>query len=215
MTDFYHEETFWRQGIDTVIGIDEVGRGSLAGPVVAGACCLKDQIFADLVLRLGIDDSKRLKAMRRMELSKIIKKYFQWGIGEADVIEINRWGIVRATGRAMRRALKNFQFPISNFQNNQKYFMLVDGFPVKYLPGGLKRQTAIIRGDQKSVTIAAASIIAKVYRDRLMIKLAREYPDYKWERNKGYGTGFHRRIIIKNGISLYHREKFIGGIKEE
>jgi len=258
--DFSFEKKYWQKRYQFVIGVDEVGRGALAGPVVAGAAVLKngaavlrnirraiqskraqkynDAIFkrslkmVDIIKRgrvaylqtIGIDDSKRLTAKKREILAKVIKKYFYWGIGEGSVAEINRLGIVKATERAMRRALKSIKYQASSIKYkrkkdilntyylipNTKFFLLVDAFYVKYIPGiGLRNQQAIIHGDQKSISIAAASIIAKVYRDALMQKLALRYIRYHWERNKGYGTKEHREAIKKYGITKQHRKDFV------
>ena len=214
LADFSYEEKLWRQGIEAVIGVDEVGRGALSGPVVAGAAMLKFKIQNSndksnskfkKILRLGIDDSKRLKSRERVRLVSEIRKYFFTAIGEATVEEINTLGIVGATGRAMRRAIKNFQL-LNNF------FLLIDGYVVRNLPGGKKRQMGIIKGDRKSVSIAAASIVAKVYRDRLMRRLSRQFPVYKWGLNKGYGTLVHRRALELNGKCQHHRLLYVDGI---
>src|SRR3989338_6670884 len=140
LADFSYEEKLWRQGIETVIGVDEVGRGALSGPVVAGAAMLKFKIQNSndksnskfkKILRLGIDDSKRLKSRERVRLVSEIRKYFFTAIGEATVEEINTLGIVGATGRAMRRAIKNFQL-LNNF------FLLIYVYVVKNLPGKIE-----------------------------------------------------------------------------
>ena len=126
-----------------------------------------------------------------------------WGVGEVGVGVINKVGIGRATQMAMRKALRRFA-------PQGKVFLLVDAFHIKYLRGiGLKNQKAIIHGDQKSISIAAASILAKVYRDNLMRKLAKIHPQYGWGRNKGYGTKEHQKAIIKYGLTRLHRKKFV------
>lgn len=206
--DFSFEESFWRQGIGTVAGIDEVGRGSLAGPVVAGAAFVKTPAAKEAILKLGIDDSKRLSAGKRRALAKIIPKYFFCAIGQASVEEINCVGIVRATGRAMRRAIIRIMNSEFGIINRKSYFLIIDGYRMKYLPGGLARQLNIIKGDQKSVSIAAASIMAKVYRDTLMKRLGRRYPVYKWGSNKGYGTKLHLKALGKYGYCVLHRSVF-------
>lgn len=187
-----------------VVGLDEVGRGSLAGPLVAGAAYLIEKNGLKSILKLGIDDSKRLSAQSRAELVLPIKKYFKTSVGESSVGEINRLGIVRATRLAMKRALSGI---LSG--KNSAYFFLIDGLPLKNFPGGQKRQLAVISGDQKSVSIAAASIVAKVHRDRLMRRLDREFPAYFWGRNKGYGTRLHLERIQAKGICLHHRLQFV------
>ncbi|MBI4990675.1 ribonuclease HII [Candidatus Gottesmanbacteria bacterium] len=247
MPDLKYEKKYWKQGYQLVVGIDEVGRGAFAGPVAAAAAALRIQNsprftkimhvhkygesekkkldeLIKYVLTFGIDDSKKLSPKRRKELAKVIKKYFCYGIGQASVAEINRLGIVKATERAMRRAIKQLiaqnpkskipsskQIQNPNFQNpKQTAFVLVDAFHVKYIPGvGLKNQKGIIHGDSKSISIASASILAKVYRDNLMQKLSLKYRKYHWEENKGYGTEKHREAIKRYGITRHHRQKFV------
>ncbi len=190
-----------------VIGVDEVGRGALAGPVVAGAVCLLgDRGFW---LKQGIDDSKRLSAIRREELSKIIWKNAACGIGGVSVAYINSHGIVKATEKAMRQAIKAVQGKIAS---NQGQFLLIDAFNLMFVPKiGLKQQKAIIKGDQKSISIAAASIIAKVYRDKLMDELAYKQTRYGLDGNKGYGTKLHIEAIKHHGVSKIHRKLFVRG----
>ncbi len=221
--NFSYEEKYSSLGYNLVIGVDEVGRGAFAGPVVAGAVVLKVESAKLKVQSLGIDDSKKLSPHKREKLVPCIRKYFYCGIGQASVAEINRLGIVKATEKAMRRAINQLialnpkskipsskQIPNPNFQNpKQTTFILVDAFYVKYVSGvGLKNQKAIIHGDAISISIAAASIIAKVYRDNLMEKLARKYPKYHWGKNKGYGTEVHRNMIRKYGLTKLHRIQF-------
>lgn len=195
-----------------VIGVDEVGRGAIAGPVVAGAVSifnLQFPIFNDI----GIDDSKRLTPAKREKLAKIIKKNAMWGIGEASVAQINRLGISKATMIAMRKAISNLKFEIRNLKTQKQTFVLVDAFYIKFLRGvGLKNQKAIIKGDQKSISIAAASIIAKVHRDKLMSQIHKKYrvyKRYKFYKHKGYGTKEHWEAIEKFGVSKFHRKKFV------
>ncbi|MCL4390329.1 MAG: ribonuclease HII [Patescibacteria group bacterium] len=197
--DFGFEKQAWRRGYKTVIGVDEVGRGALAGPVVAGAVSLKRTVlFKNGSFLDEIDDSKRLSAKKREELAKIIKQNAAWGIGEASVSFINKHGIVKATAKAMRSAVAQVA--------GDRQFVLVDAFHIKYIPGvGLANQRAIIKGDQKSLSIAAASIIAKVHRDRLMKKRS----VYGWRQNKGYGTAKHIAAIKKHGPSRFHRLAFV------
>lgn len=215
--DFSYEKIYWKRGCHFVIGVDEVGRGAFAGPVVAAAAGLKSlKLIANRlktegnILNLGIDDSKRLSPQKREQLDPLIKKYFHLGIGEASVYEINRYGIVKAVEKAMREAIKKL---IMQECKNERMFLLIDGFRVKYIPGiGLKNQMGIIRGDQKSISIAAASIIAKVYRDSLMAKLSKGFDKYNWSKNKGYGTKEHREAIAKYGVCNLHREKYIDNL---
>jgi ribonuclease HII len=226
--DFGLERELWQQDF-LVLGVDEVGRGALAGPVVAAAVAiLPFSLFCSnlptIVGRfepdwegLGIDDSKKLAPKKREELAKLIKRFaLTWGVGKTGAGVIDRRGIVWATQRAMRLAVKTAQQRLLRELGGKSYqirsFLLIDAFHVKYVPGvGLKNQKAVIHGDQRSLSIAAASIVAKVYRDRLMEKLSEKclrWSLYGWEKNKGYGTAFHREMIKKHGLSRYHRRSF-------
>jgi len=198
--DFEIEKIFWRKGY-VVVGVDEVGRGAVAGPVVAAAAAIKCTMYnvqcIKKIEKLGIDDSKKLSRNKREELTPLIKKYFYWGIGEASALEINKFGIVKATGLAMKRSLRDLRI--------KKTIILIDGRHVK----GIGHQEAIVKGDQKSISIAAASIIAKVYRDGLMRDLSGKYPGYGFERHVGYGTKKHVEMIKKLGVSKMHRTMFV------
>lgn len=235
---FSFEQTLYAKGFSLVVGVDEVGRGALAGPVVAGACSVRgplaslqgDPLSLNEITALGIDDSKRLTSKKREALAPEIEKYFQCAIGEASVAEINKYGIVAATQKAMRRAIKSLGSLVVRRSRNDKKtiqandqrlttndplsFLLIDGkFPLPHCQGlPLSRQKAIIKGDQQSISIAAASIIAKVYRDRLMCQLAKQYPRYGWEKNKGYGTQQHLQAIRLRGITGMHRRAFVSEI---
>ncbi len=173
-------------------GVDEVGRGSLAGPVVAAAVIFKGSIKRSL-----FKDSKKLSFNRRMIIAKYIKKNSIYGIGVADVKEIYKFNILNASLLAMKRAISKL-----STKPNQIY---VDGI---YVPKGIKNCKAIIKGDQKIKVISAASILAKVYRDLLMIKLSKKYKNYFWEKNFGYGTKDHLNSLKKYGITTLHRRDF-------
>lgn len=200
------EKKLWGKNY-IVIGLDEVGRGAFAGPVVVGAVCFA---FDAASLR-DIDDSKRLSPQKRKVLAKEIKKHaLSWAISEIGVPTINKIGVGKATEKAMRLAIKSVLSDLPNESNLTNPFLLIDAFHVKYVRGvGLKNQKGVIKGDQKSVSIAAASIIAKVHRDNLMQKLSRKYRNYGWGKNKGYGTREHRAAIKKHGATKLHRTKFI------
>lgn len=177
----------------TVCGIDEVGRGPLAGPVVAAAVILHPHRIPE-----GLDDSKRLSAKRRGALLSDILATAQIGIGIASVAEIDRLNILRAAHIAMERAVA--ALPLT------PRHALVDG---RYVPSGLPcRGYAVVRGDQRSVSIAAASIVAKERRDAIMVDLAQQHPGYGWERNKGYPSKSHRAALHIHGISPHHRRSF-------
>lgn len=210
LPDFEFERAISEEFI--VIGVDEVGRGALAGPVVAGAVVVEDLTAPIDWLELGIDDSKRVLPNKREKLAKIIQENCPFGIGEASVAEIDRIGIVKATQRAIRRAISNLRTSRSHILN-QKEFVLLDAFNVKHIPRvGIKNQKAIIKGDQKSISIAAASIVAKVYRDQLMVKIHEEnlnFRGYFWNQNKGYGTKEHLAAIKKFGVVKFHRRDFV------
>jgi ribonuclease HII len=189
-----HERGFWSRGFDAIAGVDEVGRGPLAGPVVAAAVILPRDCHIE-----GAADSKRLSAEQREEvIARITARAVCVRIGAASAAEIDRLNILRATALAMKRAVaKLYPFP---------EHLLVDGLPVPEL--GLDRQTAVVEGDAKVHCIACASIVAKVCRDRLMRRLGLRYPVYGWEHNKGYATAEHREAILRHGPTPHHRRSF-------
>lgn len=177
-----------------VCGVDEVGRGPLAGPVVAAAV-----ILDPTNVPVGLDDSKKLTAKKREHLYSVIKDVaVAHAVAEATVEEIDELNILQASLLAMRRAVA--ALPI------QPKAALVDGNKDPDL-GDLPTQT-LVKGDSRSLSIAAASILAKVFRDQLMAKLSESYPDYGWEQNAGYGVEKHRRALELVGVSPYHRRSF-------
>jgi len=178
-----------------ICGIDEAGRGPLAGPVVAAAVILPTALPPILLTRL--DDSKKLSASRRAALFEVICATASVGIGRAEVEEIDRLNILQATFLAMRRAVEGL--------NRAVDWALVDGNQPPPLPCRLH---CIVGGDGKSLSIAAASVVAKVSRDREMATLAQAFPAYGWERNAGYGTAEHRAALLRHGISPHHRRSF-------
>ena len=178
-----------------VAGIDEAGRGPWAGPVVAAAVILdKDNLGS---LPPGIDDSKALSARRRAALYDALITSARVGVGDAGVGEIDRHNILGATMLAMARAVGDL--------GERPAHVLVDGnrLPELPCPG-----TTVIGGDRRSLSIAAASIIAKVTRDRMMAALAADFPGYGWERNAGYGTAQHRHGLARMGVTPHHRRSF-------
>ena len=187
-----------------IIGVDEAGRGPLAGPVVAAVAKLKKY---DEKLE-KINDSKKLSEKIREELFDIIVENFYIGVGIADVDEIDEINILNATFLAMRRAIKQIEKEVS-FEK-----VLVDGnHKIREYDG---EQLPIVKGDSKSLAIAAASIIAKVTRDRMMLEIAKVYPEYVFEKHKGYGTKAHREIILEKGpIEKIHRKSFLKKILGE
>lgn len=186
----------------TIIGVDEAGRGPLAGPVVAAAVVI-DEYFEDFEL---INDSKKLSEKKREKLFDIIIEKCSVGVGIATVEEIDSLNILNANFLAMRRALEDL---------DKKGYVLVDGNQLIREYKG--EQEFVIKGDGKSLSIAAASIIAKVTRDKIMEKLDIEYPQYEFIKHKGYGTKVHREKILEHGPSPCHRKSFLGKIikKEE
>ena len=190
-----------------VIGVDEAGRGPLAGPVVAAAVILKE--YTEELNE--INDSKKLTEKKREKLYDIIMKNFYVAVGISTVEEIDKMNILNADFLAMRRALKDLE----NIKKDKKeYTVLVDGnLKIKEYVG---KQFPIVKGDAKSLSIAAASIIAKVTRDRFMKDLASIYPDYCFEKHKGYGTKAHIEVIKDKGaIEGVHRKVFLRKILDK
>ncbi|HIJ38352.1 MAG TPA: ribonuclease HII [Rhodospirillaceae bacterium] len=186
----------FEHSLDGIIcGIDEAGRGPLAGPVIAAAVILP--VDPPAFLLSDLDDSKRLSARKRAALFDVIQSCARTGIGRAEVAEIDRLNILRATFLAMARALENLGVTVNH--------ALVDGNQAPPLPCKVH---CIVGGDGKSLSIAAASVIAKVSRDREMARLAEIFPAYGWERNAGYGTALHRSMIRQVGLTLHHRRSF-------
>ncbi|MGH2571123.1 MAG: ribonuclease HII [bacterium] len=176
-----------------VAGVDEVGRGPLAGPVVAAAVVLPDERRVE-----GLADSKVLEPDEREELFRaILREARGIGVGWATSREIDRLNILRATHAAMARAVARLATPPAH--------LLVDGLPVE---GLAIRHTAVVKGDAKCACVAAASIVAKVLRDRLMTRLARRHPVYGFERNMGYATPEHREALARSGPCGHHRLSF-------
>ncbi|WP_159809107.1 ribonuclease HII [Litoreibacter roseus] len=187
------EEQLQAKGSATVAGVDEVGRGPLAGPVMAAAAILDPARIPS-----GLNDSKKLSIARRIELEVEIKATAIWAIGVATVSEIDQLNIYHAAHLAMRRAVLALPAPPSH--------VLVDG---NKCPVGLPcPATPIVKGDTKSQSIAAASILAKVARDRHMVDLAQQYPGYDWDRNAGYPTKRHISALSTLGVTPHHRVSF-------
>jgi ribonuclease HII len=188
MPDFSFED----QHNCLVAGVDEAGRGPWAGPVVAAAVILDRNNFPQ-----GLDDSKKLSAKKREALFDPIMETAIVGIGQASVEEIDDINILQATLLAMQRAVDNL--------DPQPGHILIDG---NRLPKMEISAETIIKGDGRSFSIAAASIIAKTFRDQIMTELAQSWPDYGWERNAGYGTALHQQGLNLVGISPHHRKSF-------
>lgn len=189
------ESKLWEQGYNLICGIDEVGRGCFAGPVVAGAV-----VFSSLSkIPDGIADSKLLKPETREVLAEKIKDCAEaWAVGLIDVLDINKVGIGKATQMAFRKAISNL--------SKTPDFVLIDAFYINHFKRDI--QKPVKNGDKLSVSIAAASIVAKVFRDNLMTKLDLKFPEYGFSKHKGYGTKFHQEAIKKFGLSKLHRSSF-------
>jgi len=188
-----------RWGYELLSGLDEVGRGALAGPVAAGAVVLR----RDLGLAL-LDDSKRLTPLQRRSLAPEIRRRAEAvAVGYAQAREIDRFGIVCATRLAMRRALARLGVRPDH--------LILDAFA---LPDIGLPQIARIRGDSLFAEVAAASIVAKVERDALMERLSKEFPEYGWAENKGYGAPQHLKAIARLGLTPWHRRSFCRGLLE-
>ena len=175
-----------------VAGIDEVGRGPWAGPVVACAVILDPEAIPS-----GLDDSKKLSAVRREGLAAELLAKAEVGLGQVEVADIDRMNILAASMLAMERAVAALPRPPAH--------VLVDGNRAPSLDCPV---TTVVKGDGRSVSIAAASIVAKVTRDRLMARLAVAHPGYGWERNAGYGTAEHRAGLDSRGVTEHHRRSF-------
>lgn len=189
-----------------LIGTDEAGRGPLAGPVVAAAVVFK-RLSAKVKKELEIlNDSKKLTPKKREFLYDIIVKNSIYSIKEVDVETIEKINILQSALLAMRLACEEVAESIDG-----EYEVFVDGN--KKIPDLEAEQTQIVKGDGTSAVVAAASILAKVYRDRLMDKLDEEFPFYNWKKNKGYGTKAHTDAIKEYGITVYHRESFLKKFK--
>jgi ribonuclease HII len=189
-----YERQAYTNNARLVAGIDEAGRGPLAGPVVAAAVILPRDFQHEL-----LTDSKQLTAQQRDRLhgELTVNSAIAWAVGSASVEEIDRLNILRATWLAMQRAVDGLRPPPDH--------VLIDGLPVKTMT---IPQTAIVGGDGKSYSIAAASVIAKVTRDRLMLQLDQQFPQYHFAQHKGYGTADHLAALRRFGPSVVHRRSF-------
>jgi ribonuclease HII len=191
--DFTHEATAIAAGALCVVGVDEVGRGPLAGPVTACAVRLDPDRIPP-----GLRDSKQLTAPRREALCAQIMALAEVSIAHASVEEIDTLNILRASHLAMERAIAGLGLPVDH--------ALIDG---NLIPRGLAcRATALVKGDARCLSIAAASIVAKVTRDRIMVDLAQQHPGYGWEANAGYPTKSHLQALQTLGVTPWHRRSF-------
>ncbi|MBO5064877.1 MAG: ribonuclease HII [Clostridia bacterium] len=200
MLDFSYEKEAHENGFAVVCGVDEAGRGPLAGPVFAAAVILPENYSHEI-----LNDSKKLSEKKRdLVYDDIIRDAVCWSVGTADEKEIDDINILNATFLAMKRAVDGLAI--------KPDLAYIDGN--QYPKTGVKEIT-IIKGDSKCMSVAAASVIAKVSRDRFMMKIAEEYPQYQFEKHKGYGTKLHYEMIEKYGVSPVHRKSFLKKILGE
>ena len=188
------EKALAEKGFKAVAGVDEAGRGPLAGPVYAAAVILPEGARLD-----GINDSKKLSEKKREELfekiTEIAVAYSVYSVDEKEIDEIN---ILNATHKAMNGAVNNLSIPAD--------YVIIDGNSIKGM--NIPHET-VVKGDAKSISIAAASILAKVSRDRYITEMAEKYPEYGFDKHKGYGTKVHTDAILKHGVSPIHRKTFL------
>ena len=190
--DLSFEEQAWADGYRAVAGVDEVGRGPLAGPVTAAAVILDPERVPE-----GLNDSKKLSAPLRARLAEVLWSTARVAVAHASVEEIDELNILRASHLAMERALVAL---------GEVDFALIDG---NMVPRGVKLRTrTVIKGDARSLSIAAASIIAKEARDKIMVDLAQQFPGYDWGKNMGYPTARHKAAIMEIGVTPHHRRSF-------
>jgi ribonuclease HII len=196
-----------------LIGTDEVGRGCLAGPVVAAAVILPElPASSPLAVSLSeLNDSKKLNPIQRERMSLVLQDVCIWSVGEASPQEINQINILQASLLAMRRAVEKLSLLAD--LTALPILVLIDGN--KKVPNLEHIQQTVIDGDAKSASVAAASIIAKVYRDGLMRQLAEEFPAFDWHQNKGYGSRTHRQALKDHGMTEWHRHLFCQKILAE
>ena len=188
------EKEAMKEGYHLVAGLDEAGRGSLCGPVVAAAVILDPTGNLE-----GIKDSKCLSARKREHLYyRLVENSLCWAVGFVEAEEIDRINIKSATFKAMKEAVYRLE--------KKPHLLLIDGLPLSPLSG--IPQISVVKGDARCLSIAAASIIAKVTRDRIMVELDKDYPEYRLRKNKGYGTAEHLRALKLLGPSLIHRLTF-------
>ena len=205
MANFDYENQYWWGGKEVVAGIDEAGRGPIAGPLVIGIC-----VFPPFYDNYEINDSKKLTDRKRRQLLEVIKRdavYYSYEV--ISVEEVDQYNIYAATQLGMERAVKRMNLNVEA--------ILTDAMPLPHIDKSIPVE-AIIKGDSKSVSIAAASIIAKVVRDDMMIELHKKYPQYNFKQNKGYCTLQHMNLLKEHGICEAHRKTYepvVGYIKHD
>ena len=195
MPDYAIENELHAEGYHPVAGIDEAGRGPLAGPVVAAAVILPEEFDCE-----GLNDSKKLSPSRREKIYSFITSACSgvvWSLARVEPDVIDEINILQATHRAMALAAQSLSVTPA--------MSLIDGLPVKGFPYPFR---AFVKGDSRSMSIAAASVLAKVNRDRIMMKYAKQYPQYEFDRHKGYGTRIHLEALRRHGACKIHRRSF-------
>ena len=191
--DFSFEQAAYDKGLTRVVGVDEVGRGPIAGPVTAAAVILDPANIPD-----GLNDSKKLSAKKRQALLQLVLETAEVSVAHASVEEVDALNIYHASHLAMVRAVQGLAVPPD--------YALIDG---NKIPKDLTIPAeAIVKGDARSVSIAAASIAAKISRDAIMESLAQQYPGYGWEQNAGYPSPAHKRALLELGVTPHHRRSF-------
>ncbi len=191
--DFSHETEWQARGAARIAGVDEVGRGPLAGPVVAAAV-----ILDPANIPAGLNDSKKLSAAKRRTLSRVLYRVADVCVAQSSVAEIDDINILHASMLAMARAVAGLARAPDH--------VLVDGNRIP--PALTGRASAIVKGDARCLSIAAASIVAKTWRDALMVDLAQQHPGYGWEHNAGYPTKMHLNALLDLGVTPHHRRSF-------
>lgn len=195
-----YEWTLWKEGFKRVMGLDEVGRGCLAGPVVAAGVILRAGTEIP-----GVRDSKVLSAEKRVELSHLIReKALFWTVQQCSVEEIDKLNILWASIQAMQRC--------AEAGGADPDYLLVDGN--RYTASLIPCQ-CLVKGDDRSASIAAASILAKTYRDELMTELGNDFPEFGWEKNVGYPTKVHKAALVQHGYTRLHRQSFRLGTQKK
>ncbi|MBI5913584.1 ribonuclease HII [Candidatus Azambacteria bacterium] len=212
LTGLTEEEKLWRRGY-TVIGVDEVGMGPLAGPVIAVAVTIRAKAAREIedIMALGIRDSKMLSEKKRERIFEALTAHprVAWGRGSVDEKIVDEINVLQAGLRAMQEAVMQLLAQRASAAD-ERLFLCVDG--TRIVPDIIADQRSIIAGDAKVFSIACASIIAKVLRDRMMNDYAKQYPGYGFERHKGYGTKMHMESIGKNGPCPIHRKSFLKSV---
>lgn len=199
-TDIQLEKKLWDEGFKYIVGLDEAGRGPWAGPVVAGAVL----VLQDHIPDIAVTDSKKMTEARRLiAYEKIINSsYHKWGVGVVEPSVIDTLGINAAIRIAMESAVKGIETEI----NKLVEYLLIDGQNVQSIP--LYKQYKVNNGDGLHYSIAAASIIAKVTRDRIMEEYTQKYPEFRFDKHKGYGTKQHQEELKQHGVTAIHRKTY-------